>query len=793
MKFKSIKVRGLGPFADLVERDLTTLDGRLTAITGPNGSGKSTLLELLLGAVYRATPTRGSLVNLAGDHRDGLLEVVVETDAVYTLKHLVDGVSGKAEAVAIDANGKALTTTGKVTEFDAFIADHFPPISIALTTQFAAQKAGGFIEAKPSERKALLLRMLGVDQLEVLAGEAREHSREKRSRVEVCGHTLASAKSSPGLPIDEAKAGLTRSAARVVQETTALALATADLEAGREVHSQAEVIRVQREQDTANRNRIHDALNRMVLAKREIEHAAEQDAATLADGPGIDAAVLELDQLQTEGQQLATTSAAALARLEAVKSATATRRVKIEALNAQLSKAQRIAGLAEQVAKAAGELQWSTERRGVVAGLVSTLSAELTELGDATLADAGARIDTLREALAAIVDLGPSEGHRAVTHAHFTLEADDALVEAARLAPKQIAAKRESARELNAEAYKLDATIADARVMASRQQAVDEAAAEARQLIVTGNALQAEDTQHREELKRAQTEHLDAEESVKSVRAKYVRTKQVASRAPVLAAAQARSLHSHAALITNADLVEALNAELSGLVPPPEQPPPVDVAWLDKSERAARQAFQEAVDADKLAAHTLDASVEWGKRLDMAEREHAAAVEVLSDWERLARDLGKNGLQAAVVDAALPELIAITNGLLGDAFGPRFAVDIRSQSVSASGKKMVETLEVFVLDSERGREAKAETYSGGELTIISEGLSLALTSIACRQAGVTSPTIIRDEAGAALDEGRGRQWVAMLRQAAELIDADRVLFVSHDPGCRALADSAVAL
>ena len=85
----------------------------------------------------------------------------------------------------------------------------------------------------------------------------------------------------------------------------------------------------------------------------------------------------------------------------------------------------------------------------------------------------------------------------------------------------------------------------------------------------------------------------------------------------------------------------------------------------------------------------------------------------------------------------------------------------------------------------------AETCSGGEKTILGEAISLALSTLACRRSGVDRPTLVRDESGAALDADKAVAYVAMLRRAAEMIGADRVLLVSHAPKVQALCDARV--
>lgn len=72
-----------------------------------------------------------------------------------------------------------------------------------------------------------------------------------------------------------------------------------------------------------------------------------------------------------------------------------------------------------------------------------------------------------------------------------------------------------------------------------------------------------------------------------------------------------------------------------------------------------------------------------------------------------------------------------------------------------------------------------------------EADALALSMLACRRAGVERPTLVRDESGAALDPANSRHYVSMLRRAADLVGADRVLVVSHSPEVQELCDERI--
>src|SRR5690606_5121424 len=154
MRLESVRIRGLGPFRDEVSLDMSELgDAVLVAVSGDNGAGKSTLLELALpGAFYRRTPTQGSLRDRA-TARDSLLEVTVTGAERYTIRHLIDGVSGKGESVVLDAAGKPLSGSTKVSDYDDWAAKHLPPEQVLLASTFGAQQDHGFLGASPSDRK----------------------------------------------------------------------------------------------------------------------------------------------------------------------------------------------------------------------------------------------------------------------------------------------------------------------------------------------------------------------------------------------------------------------------------------------------------------------------------------------------------------------------------------------------------------------------------------------------------------------------------------------------------------
>jgi exonuclease SbcC len=231
----------------------------------------------------------------------------------------------------------------------------------------------------------------------------------------------------------------------------------------------------------------------------------------------------------------------------------------------------------------------------------------------------------------------------------------------------------------------------------------------------------------------------------------------------------------------------ALTAQLDATpVPvPPETAP--DLVALESELRLRQEEQTRAAQGVGAAQARLDSAQAAASKAHALSVELSTAEVELADWTRLAADLGRKGLQAALVDSAGPELTRATNDLLHSCFGTRWTVTYETQRVNGNGG-VSEGYDVRIIDTERGRDGVVEDLSDGERTIIGEAASLALTELACKRAGFDNPTLIRDESGAALSPEKRPMWVAMLRRAAQHVNADRVIVISHSEDVQELCD-----
>lgn len=173
------RLRGFLKFPDEVTIDFDQLQGNLTAIVAPNEMGKTVLMQLLgPGAQYGTTPDRGSLDDLS-IAKDSFVQVAYALGRnEFTVTQNASGRDRKGSVSLIRH-----TSTGEVPllekagrdEYKAWAAQHLLPKSVynALVCQSGSEN---IIDMDDGPRVEVLLRILGLEQYEVLAKMARDEA-----------------------------------------------------------------------------------------------------------------------------------------------------------------------------------------------------------------------------------------------------------------------------------------------------------------------------------------------------------------------------------------------------------------------------------------------------------------------------------------------------------------------------------------------------------------------------------------------------------------------------------------
>ena len=143
-------------------------------------------------------------------------------------------------------------------------------------------------------------------------------------------------------------------------------------------------------------------------------------------------------------------------------------------------------------------------------------------------------------------------------------------------------------------------------------------------------------------------------------------------------------------------------------------------------------------------------------------------------YRELVKAFGKGGIQAMIIESAVPELQDEANALLANMPGNSMRVEFRTQRETRKGDT-VEALEIIIGD-EAGQRDYA-MYSGGEAFRINFAIRVALAKLLARRAGAKLQMLVIDE-GFGTQDARGRD---SLVEAIRSIEGEfeMILVITH--------------
>jgi exonuclease SbcC len=151
----------------------------------------------------------------------------------------------------------------------------------------------------------------------------------------------------------------------------------------------------------------------------------------------------------------------------------------------------------------------------------------------------------------------------------------------------------------------------------------------------------------------------------------------------------------------------------------------------------------------------------------------------IHDLQQVATALGKDGVQALLIEDAIPEIEQETNDLLARLTDNQAHISIESlKDLKKGGTR--ETLDINISDSMGIRPY--EMFSGGEAFRIDFALRIAISKLLARRAGTSLQTLIIDEGfGSQDDEGLSKIMDALY---AIQNDFEKIIIVSHLPSMK---------
>ncbi len=798
MRLERFRGHEIGPFKD-IDLDLAGMPGPLVAITGPNGIGKSTLLGLMTGGtLYRKLEPHGKLTGLA-KARDSYIETTFTAGKRWTVCHTVDAMTGKGTSLVTDADGKPAFGDTSVSSFDVWSKANLTPPSVLYAGPVSAQKSTGFLGMGRAECMSILLRVIGAEHLEKQAELARKRASKALTELDVLRARLIDLETGT-TAVAEARAEL-----KVAEE--AAAAATQDAEAAREALRRGELAQTDVQAAAEIRSRRQAAEKRVADARTAVADTAErlannqtlaEDAEAIATAVTLDAQLGEqivelqasVDRLGAEAEVLHRESAGAHAELQRARDG-------IGAADAAAKRAR--ARLEDEaiVTAAAATVVAQAARATTAAAAVHAAFAAQRDLEAQQLSHKDDRIDGLRGGLESVLERDTDRGLDAAFEA---LEVDDKRVARSQQMPVLLAEVRERLTDANHDQNTTASLLQSAEKLAARSGEMDAARADLDAAeFDLGRSHLAEAALAPESLKKneAASKAADWVKRERQTRDEFTRQRTalepMLKKAEPLAKSEARIEMLERQAISDAAALKSHEVELAGLPPMPEAGKAVGLEELKRRVQSTDAVTTNSRQVVGGRVARVEAAVKQAEAAEQLRAEIAAAEIEHADWVKLGKDLGRDGLQNSMIDSAVPVLDTHINNLLYSCHGSRWSVSIKTDKLVDKGKSTREALEIRVIDSVTGRDDLASHFSPGEQAILGEAMALALTVLGCECAGTDELDLVRDETGSPLDAENAEAYIKMLRQAAELVGARHIFYVSHDPAIIDAADAKIVI
>jgi len=188
----------------------------------------------------------------------------------------------------------------------------------------------------------------------------------------------------------------------------------------------------------------------------------------------------------------------------------------------------------------------------------------------------------------------------------------------------------------------------------------------------------------------------------------------------------------------------------------------------------ARRRYEELARRQGSLEATIGRLADLAEEAERLRESRGTLAEAEGIYRELARAFGKGGIQAMIIEGAVPELQDEANAILANMPGNSMRVEFRTQRETRKGDT-VEALEIVIGD-EAGQRDYA-MYSGGEAFRINFAIRVALAKLLARRAGAKLQMLVIDE-GFGTQDARGRDSLVEAIRAIE-DDFQMILVITH--------------
>ena len=798
----------------------------VAVLTGDNGHGKSALLDAITWALWGRARARSvdELIHAGAAEMEVEFEFQLDEHQYRVIrKRQRRGKTGYSDlqfAILADGGYKPLTERS-VTETERLIERTLRMSYETFTSSSFIQqgRADTFTTNSPAERKRILAEILELGYYDELEARARERFKAREAQL-LDERRLAHDWEAEIARRPEYQAEIDRLRAQLATLEAQLGQLEDQLTQARERVAQLESLQQQVDETEARLQRFSIDRARLGGALRERQTLRGQAQAVLSRGAEIERAAAELDAARRELDALThkqhaylplerareaamRTLAAEQARLEGEvvqreRRLAEVRQVgsRLAELVAQLKAVQAEAASLTQIEAQHAQLQAVVGRAREEAAEKRTINTQLKK----EMLELRARLDELDELSTCPTCQRPMDPR------HKQRLRDEYVAQGTRLRD-EFRAIEITCRELDASVARDEALLSQTATALQGREGVlrrlaqaESAVAQAEEAARTGSTLETELAERQRLLRegafaaeaRRQVQHLERDIGVLGYDEKRhvaVRTR-VAELAPfererqLLEQARLSAEHLDVQIVelqgnlqrmeeecaADTQRLARLRAQTQGLATARQR-----LAELDNQAAEARRARDEARDQCLFAQSKLDNCA----FLERKQRESLARQDALRREQSIYGDLayafGRRGVQAMIIETAIPEIEDEANRILSRMTDGRMHVKFETQRDVRSGAGTIETLDIKISD-ELGTRSY-EMFSGGEGFRVNFAIRIALSRLLAHRAGTRLQTLVVDEGFGSQDQD-GRDRVVEAIQAIES-EFEKILVITH--------------
>jgi exonuclease SbcC len=822
----ALNVRNFMSYTD-VHEPLSFEGIHVAVITGDNGHGKSALFDAITWALWGRARARSvdELIHAGASEMEVEFEFALDDQQYRVIrKRQRRGKSGYSDlqfAVLSDATGYKPLTERSVGETERLISRTLGmSFETFVNSSFIQQgRADSFTTNSPAERKKILAEILELGYYDELEGRAKERFKTREAQLGD-ERRLAEGWTAEIARRPEYQADLERHRAALTELETRLTTVEEQVVSARDRVGQLESLQRQVDELNARVERLAADRARLGGTLQERRSLRTQAQAVLARAADIERAANELDAVRRDLEQATQqqqqhlplerareaalrTIASEQARLEGEVSQREHRLAELRLLSATLPRAKDALRTAEQVAKRLATVASEHERLAAEVGQRREEAAEKRTVNAhrrEQMLELRARIDeldrlstcpTCRRAMDAahknrMSAEYVSEGRRlrdAFREHESAYRELDARVQADAERLAKLANELRDRDEVQRRLAQAESTLTGAEE-ASRQVASLEAELAHRQKLLRERGFAAEAQRGLVQIDR-QLGALGYDEkrhAVLRTRATELagadRERQLLEQARLTVEhldAQIRDLDAQLARVDEecaADRARVTTLSEQTAALPAERD---RLATLLGQSADVRRLRDEARDQCLYAQSRLDNCVFLErKQKDSLERQDALRREQ-SIFGDLAYAFGRRGVQAMIIETAIPEIEEEANRILARMTDGRMHVKFETQRDSRYGGGTVETLDIKISDELGTRNY--ELFSGGEGFRVNFAIRIALSRLLAHRAGTRLQTLVVDEGFGSQDqEGRDRIVEAIQAIQGEF---EKILVITH--------------